>query len=315
LNVLLVRAGALGDVVLLRTAVAALRAAGHSVSLLAPSGPGAALRGGGLCDVDGVLPWESATFAGLLAADASISAELRGALAPFEAVVAYTASGELVRGLERAAPTAQVVAQPPLPPPHGPHAARWLSEPVVAFGADPALTPPVTVSSANEKARAQSWRAGLGSRFLAIHPGSGAARKNWPAERFASLAERLTAGRPFLLVEGPADAEAAAALARVRAAVRARDLPPRVLGAVLAHAGLYVGNDSAVSHLAAAWGAPVLALFGPTDPAQWAPVGPRVTVLRAKDEKMENLELQDVVQTARPMLGTGSQRRDRSRGE
>ena len=62
-----------------------------------------------------------------------------------------------------------------------------------------------------------------------------------------------------------------------------------MLGAVLAHAGLYVGNDSGVSHLAAAWGAPALALFGPTDPAQWAPVGPHVKVLRAKDEKMDSL--------------------------
>jgi ADP-heptose:LPS heptosyltransferase len=86
--------------------------------------------------------------------------------------------------------------------------------------------------------------------------------------------------------------------------VHARDLPARVLGAVLAHAGLYVGNDSGVSHLAAAWGAPVLALFGPTDPAQWAPVGPRVKVLRAKDEKMESLERQDVEREAREMLAT-----------
>ena len=79
-------------------------------------------------------------------------------------------------------------------------------------------------------------------------------------------------------------------------------ISPRVLGAVLADAGLYVGNDSGVSHLAAAWGAPVLALFGPTDPALWAPVGPRVNVLRAKDEKMESLELQDVERAAREML-------------
>jgi ADP-heptose:LPS heptosyltransferase len=63
-----------------------------------------------------------------------------------------------------------------------------------------------------------------------------------------------------------------------------------------------VGNDSGISHLAAAWGAPVLALFGPTDPAQWAPVGPRVRVLRAGDGRMESLELEDVVRAAREML-------------
>ena len=65
--------------------------------------------------------------------------------------------------------------------------------------------------------------------------------------------------------------------------VVARELPLRVLGAVLAEAGLFVGNDSGVSHLAAASGTPTLALFGPTDPAQWSPVGRSVRCLRAAD--------------------------------
>jgi heptosyltransferase-2 len=94
----------------------------------------------------------------------------------------------------------------------------------------------------------------------------------------------------------------AAPAARLPSVVHAREFPPRVLGAVLARAGLYVGNDSGISHLAAAWGAPVVTLFGPTDPAQWAPIGPRVTVLRAGDGRMESLELEDVVRAARAML-------------
>jgi len=294
-NVLLVRAGALGDVVLLRTAVAALRAAGHAVSLLAPSGPGAALEGGGPGEVDSVLPWESATFAGLLASEAGVSSDLRRVLAPFQAVIAYSVNGDLLRGLAQAAPPgAQVVSHPPLPPAGGPHAAAWMAAAGIALGADPERVPPVSTASAADDAQARPWLERLGARFLAIHPGSGSARKNWPAVRFAALAERLTEGVPFLLVEGPADAEATEPASRLPSVVHARELPPRLLGAVLAHAGLYVGNDSGVSHLAAAWGAPVLALFGPTDPAQWAPVGPRVTVRRAKDERMESLELEEV---------------------
>jgi heptosyltransferase-2 len=291
--------------------VAALRASSHSVSLLAPSAPGAALKGAGPCDVDSVLPWESATFAGLLTDDANVSAELRDALAPFQAVIAYTASADLLRGLARAASSAQIVAQPPQPPPAGPHAAHWLAQSVARLGANPGVTPPTFAASEVETAPARPWLDRLGRRFLAIHPGSGAPRKNWPADRFALLIERVTGARPFLLVEGPADADAATFARAIPGAVHARDLPPRVLGAVLAHAGLYVGNDSGVSHLAAAWGAPVLALFGPTDPALWAPVGPRVNVLRAKDEKMESLELQDVERAAREMLETISTEIDR----
>jgi ADP-heptose:LPS heptosyltransferase len=48
----------------------------------------------------------------------------------------------------------------------------------------------------------------------------------------------------------------------------------------LAQASLYVGNDSGITHLAAAVGTPVLALFGPTDPAVWAPRGEHVRVAR-----------------------------------
>src|SRR5439155_1522536 len=81
---------------------------------------------------------------------------------------------------------------------------------------------------------------------------------------------------PWLLVEGPADVTPVAPLARRPGAVVARGLGLRTLGAVLARAGLFIGHDSGVSHLAAAWHAPTLALFGPTDPALWAPVGPRV---------------------------------------
>jgi ADP-heptose:LPS heptosyltransferase len=61
-------------------------------------------------------------------------------------------------------------------------------------------------------------------------------------------------------------------------AVRIDDLYQ--LACWLAGARLYIGNDSGVTHLAAAVGTPVLALFGPTDPAVWAPRGPNVRVAR-----------------------------------
>lgn len=241
-------------------------------------------------------------MAGLLRGDGDVAPELRAALSPFEVVVAYSATEELLHGLARAAAHARIVARPPSPPPGGPHAALWLAESVAALGAQPAIPPPLLVASEAEEDEAASWLERLGPDFLAMHPGSGSPRKNWPAQRFAAFAELLCARRPWLLIEGPADAEAAAPAALLPSVVHARELPPRVLGAVLAHAGLYVGNDSGISHLAAAWGAPMIALFGPTDPAQWAPVGPRVTVLRAGDGRMESLELEDVARAARAML-------------
>jgi ADP-heptose:LPS heptosyltransferase len=78
----------------------------------------------------------------------------------------------------------------------------------------------------------------------------------------------------------------------------AREWPVRVLAAALAEAGLFLGNDSGVSHLAAAVGTPTVALFGPTDPTVWSPIGPRVTVVRSPDGTMDAIGLDAVVAAA-----------------
>jgi ADP-heptose:LPS heptosyltransferase len=60
------------------------------------------------------------------------------------------------------------------------------------------------------------------------------------------------------------------------------DRPLVVVAAILRRARAFLGNDSGISHLAGMLGLPTLALFGPTDPALWAPLGPRVRVLRSE---------------------------------
>jgi ADP-heptose:LPS heptosyltransferase len=78
-------------------------------------------------------------------------------------------------------------------------------------------------------------------------------------------------------------------------AVRFADL--HELACWLAGARLYIGNDSGITHLAAATGAPVVALFGPTDPAVWAPRGPRVEVVATGEpgEPIESIPLNRVL--------------------
>ena len=107
--------------------------------------------------------------------------------------------------------------------------------------------------------------------FAVIHPFSGSPRKNWPLERFQALASELERTMPVRWCAGPEDLPLACA-------TRFDDLYD--LACWLARAALYVGNDSGITHLAAAVGTPVLALFGPTDPAVWAPRGPNVRVGR-----------------------------------
>ena len=107
--------------------------------------------------------------------------------------------------------------------------------------------------------------------FVAIHPFSGSPRKNWPLENFRALAARMAHDSPVEWCRGPEDPPLAGA-------VEIADLYQ--LACWLARARLYIGNDSGVTHLAAAVGTPVLALFGPSDPDVWAPRGPEVRIGR-----------------------------------
>jgi len=107
--------------------------------------------------------------------------------------------------------------------------------------------------------------------FAVIHPFSGSPAKNWPLAKYRALATKLERVMPVQWCAGEDDPP-------LPGAVRIPDLYE--LACWLAQARLYIGNDSGVTHLAAAAGAPVLALFGPTEPAIWAPRGSNVRVGR-----------------------------------
>jgi ADP-heptose:LPS heptosyltransferase len=64
----------------------------------------------------------------------------------------------------------------------------------------------------------------------------------------------------------------------------------------LRSARVYIGNDSGITHLAAAAGAPVVAIFGPTDPAVWAPRGDRVRLVAGKLDEISVGQVLDAVQ-------------------
>jgi ADP-heptose:LPS heptosyltransferase len=116
-----------------------------------------------------------------------------------------------------------------------------------------------------------------------VHPGSGSRHKCVKPAVLVPVLEGLEAlGLEPLLLEGPADQEIVERLLRScsRRPVVLRDLSVRVLAGVLSHVDLFVGHDSGVTHLAALLGTPTVALFGPTDPARWAPRGPAVGVIR-----------------------------------
>lgn len=105
------------------------------------------------------------------------------------------------------------------------------------------------------------------SDFAVVHPFASSPAKRWPLESFQSLAEGL--GCPVRWLAGPEES--------LEQAERFEDLFD--LACWLATARVYIGNDSGISHLAAAVGTPTLAIFLTSDPKIWAPRGLHVRIL------------------------------------
>ena len=128
-----------------------------------------------------------------------------------------------------------------------------------------------------------------GQPFVVLHPGGaqnpGAAMlsKRWPVAGWRALISWLEAlSIRAILTGGPDEIELCQAVAQGSGALIAAGRLALMQSATLAAGALaYVGPDTGLTHLAAASGVPVIALFGPTNPRQYAPRGARVTVLAA----------------------------------
>ena len=214
-----------------------------------------------------------------------------GRFTPLSAAIGWLEdrAGVLTANLHRLGADRVLVAPSRPAPGEGTHVADHLLCTLQQIGVRADQGPasiPVHVAS-DLAVEAQECLRGLGlggTRFIAIHPGSGSVSKNWPPEPLAGLVERLpeATGRPALVLSGPADEDAIerllGQLSRRPPLLQNVSLP--LVAAVLQQASAYLGNDAGPTHLAAMLGTPTLALFGPTDPALWAPRGPRVRVLR-----------------------------------
>lgn len=176
------------------------------------------------------------------------------------------------------------------------------------------LSPEITLTAAEiEEGRAAVTTArGQAPCAIAFQPGAGKEPNRWPPELFARVAELLAAeyGAAVFVHEGPMDAAPVAVMRSALSIPHAVILhrPIRAVAAILAAMDLVVTNDTGIMHVAAAVGAPVLSLFGPTDPAQWAPVGPRHRHCRGKGGRIEAIGVEEVMTQARAMLGARGSR-------
>jgi ADP-heptose:LPS heptosyltransferase len=128
----------------------------------------------------------------------------------------------------------------------------------------------------------------LSAPVLAVHPGAGARAKRWDVAGFVQVAHWWRAGGGSVVaIAGPAEGGDAPVLG----AREVRDWPLPDLAALLGRAGLYLGNDSGVSHLAGAVGVPGVVLFGPTAARRWRPLSDRLAIVKARSTAPDGIAL------------------------
>jgi heptosyltransferase-1 len=152
--------------------------------------------------------------------------------------------------------------------------------------------------------------------FVIMNPGAGWGAKQWPAERFGSVAKELGRdGLKTLINAGPGENDLAQATRAVGA--ESTEIISTSLSQLIAftrRARLFIGGDTGPMHLAAALRVPVVAIFGPTNPARNGPFGTRSITLRSResitshrrraqpDEGLLEISPEQVIAAARELL-------------
>ena len=159
-----------------------------------------------------------------------------------------------------------------------------------ATGDAPAL-PPLTVSPDDvERVREDilGEEPNASRPLIVIHPGAAWVHRLWPVDRYNDLAARLySKHRATIVVTGSAE-ERKLADRVLAGGVQGRSVAGEYdigrVAALLSLADVYIGSDTGITHLAAATGTPVVALFGPGDPRRFGHVGPCDVVLYHKQD-------------------------------
>jgi len=293
--------GALGDVLLAIPALRALRAAGPGQELVLAAQPRIGRMLEALAVVDRHVVFDTLGVETLFADDAP-SERLAGLLAGARVVSWFGhADAGFPRRLRALAPDAIVAATA------APEGTTVWQHLLATVGSVPAAEArrdsiPVPRAMIDDGRRALTDAGWDGARpFMVLHPGAGGAPKRWTAVGFAAAADALAAG--VVVHDGPADHDAVAALrAHLRGGAMYLVEPSlETLVGVMHHAALWLGNDSGVTHLAAAVGAPTLALFIAPHLA-WRPWSPHARVRVVGVDALARADVDAVIAEARGLL-------------
>ena len=280
-KILVIRGGAIGDFILTLPALAALRRqfpSAHLEVLGYPHIAQLALVGGLAQEVRSI---EARALAGFFARGGELAEDLRDYFSEFDVIVSYLYDPDVIFQTNVArCSQAQFIAGPHRPDDREDlHATEVFLKPLMQLAIfDAEATPRLEVDRAPQMTIADG-------RWLAVHPGSGSERKNWPEANWLELLRHFAneSSWKLLLVGGEAERGRLERLATALPTERVQlmqSAPLAELARALASCVAFVGHDSGISHLAAAAGTRSLILWGDTNEAVWRPRGRELIVLR-----------------------------------
>jgi len=283
-HILIIRGGAIGDFILTLPVLAALRrfSPGGRLTVLGRLPIATLAQVGGLADE--VRSVEDRRLAGFFVRDGDLDSEFASFFARFDMVVSYLHDPKAVfrENLGRCS-RARFIAGPHRPDESVPtHATEVYLKPLEQLGivgADP--VPRLSIGASCPPVGTPNPRP---APCVALHPGSGSERKNWPEERWDRLIRHLLDATALhvLLVGGEAEGGRLDRLAAGRRSSRlrvAQSLPLTDLARHLSGCAAFAGHDSGISHLAAALGLPGVILWGDSAETVWRPRSDRCILL------------------------------------
>jgi ADP-heptose:LPS heptosyltransferase len=292
-SMLVIHQGALGDFILALPVLYALRKAFPNARPVMMGYPRILQLAEGRFYADGIFSIDQKGMATFFVREGPLDRTLSQFFGAFELIVVFgkDREGPLIRNLKRVC-QGSIFHINPLPNwDEGVHLSDFLLKQLTQYGISHTETyPRLHLNEFDQKWGRYFWtEKGIKpeerSKVIVLHPGSGSRKKIWPLNRLLELFRYLQSQLrgSFLIVLGPAEGpevQQAFEELEFRHLVLAKGLSLVQLASVMEGCRLFIGNDSGISHMAAALGLPTLAIFGPTNHRVWSPRGEKVEIVQ-----------------------------------
>jgi len=297
-RVLVIRGGAIGDFILTLPALKVLRDAHPSAHIEILGYKHIAALAENRFYAQAVRSIEYGSLSSFFAKNSELPTDLANFFSSFDLILSYLYDPDGIFENNLRLSGAKNLVRGPARIETAKHPARQLAQPLEELGLRVDDFAARIFPSNADRSAAEKFISGFPHPLVVFHPGSGSETKNWPLENWIDIGNHLLARTDFrgsiVVVSGEADEIQVRQLRTIWRNGRvqfAENLPLPELSALFANT-IFLGHDSGISHLAAAAGANCILLFGPTDPAVWAPANPRAHIIRAPQNDLRALDVE-----------------------